>query len=128
MISGQSDDIKCRLLREPFIAQEDQMVIIIDDDLSARTAIKRLVGVMGFNVKTYTSGQEFLNDTLPDEPSCLSLDVRMPVLSGLDVQMKMKERGIHIPVIFVTRYYDSHMSIQAIKAGAIQFLTKPLRE
>ena len=104
------------------------MVIVIDDDLSARTAISRLVGAMGFSVKTFESGLEFLYSGLPDEPSCLIMDVRMPGLSGLEVQRKMKERGIHTPIIFVTGHGDVPMSVQAMKAGAVEFLTKPFRD
>jgi FixJ family two-component response regulator len=110
------------------MTEANQMVIVIDDDLSARTAIKRLVGAMGFSVKTFGSGQEFLYGELPDEPSCLILDVRMPGLSGLDVQRKMKERGVHIPIIFITGHGDVPMSVQAMKAGAVDFLIKPFRD
>jgi FixJ family two-component response regulator len=106
----------------------NQMVIVIDDDLSARTAIRRLVGAMGFGVKTFESGLEFLHSDLPDEPSCLIMDVRMHGLSGLEVQRKMKERGIHTPIIFVTGHGDVPMSVQAMKAGAVEFLTKPFRD
>jgi FixJ family two-component response regulator len=110
------------------MTEANQMVIVIDDDLSARTAIKRLVGAMGFSVKTFGSGQEFLYGELPEEPSCLILDVRMPGLSGLDVQRKMKERGVHIPIIFITGHGDVPMSVQAMKAGAVDFLIKPFRD
>jgi FixJ family two-component response regulator len=106
----------------------NQTVIVIDDDLSARMAMKRLIGAMGFSVKTFESGLEFLNGELTDTPSCLILDVRMPGLSGLDIQRKMKERGVHIPIIFVTGHGDVQMSVQAMKAGAVDFLTKPFRE
>jgi FixJ family two-component response regulator len=106
----------------------NQMVIVIDDDLSARMAIGRLVGAMGFSVKTFESGLEFLYSELPDEPSCLIMDVRMPGLSGLEVQRKMKESGIHTPIIFVTGHGDVPMSVQAMKAGAVEFLTKPFRD
>jgi FixJ family two-component response regulator len=110
------------------MTEGNQMVIVIDDDLSARTAIRRLVGAMGFSVKTFDSGPSFLYSQLPDEPSCLIMDVRMPGLSGLEVQRIMKERGIHTPIIFVTGHGDVPMSVQAMKAGAVDFLTKPFRD
>lgn len=104
------------------------MVFVIDDDPSVRAAIERLVKAVGLSIKTFESGQDFLRSRLPDTPSCLVLDVRLPGLSGLDLQKEMVDRGIYIPVIFITARGDIPMSVQAMKAGAVDFLTKPFRE
>ena len=106
----------------------DQVVFIIDDDASMRTAIKRLVEAMGFNAETFSSAREFLESKLPDVTSCLVLDVRLPGVSGLVLQQEMAERRVNIPIIFVTGYGDIPMSVQAMKAGAVEFLTKPFRD
>jgi RNA polymerase sigma factor (sigma-70 family) len=110
------------------MTERDQVVFVIDDDPSVRAAIKRLLGAVGQSCEMFESGQEFLESRLPDVPSCVILDVRLPGLSGLDLQRKMVELGIHIPIIFVTGHGDIPMSVQAIKAGAVEFLTKPFRE
>lgn len=104
------------------------IVFVIDDDLSMRGAITRLVGAVGLSVETFGSGQEFFESDLLDVPSCLVLDVRLPGPSGLELQRKMVERGIHIPIIFITGHGDIQMSVQAMKAGAMEFLTKPFRD
>jgi len=104
------------------------IVFVIDDDLSMRGAVMRLVSAVGFSVETFGSGQEFFESDLPDVPSCLVLDVRLPGPSGLELQRKMVERGIHIPIIFITGHGDIQMSVQAMKAGAMEFLTKPFRD
>lgn len=106
----------------------EQMVFVVDDDASMRSAIKRLLDAVGLDVLTFPSGREFLNEKLPDVPSCLVLDVRLPGLSGLELQRLMVEKGIHVPIIFVTGHGDIPMSVQAMKAGAFEFLTKPFRE
>src|SRR6201988_95191 len=106
----------------------DQLVFVIDDDASMRTAIKELIEAVGLSCQTFESGQEFLDAKLPDLPSCLVLDVRLPGLSGLNLQRELTERGIHIPVIFITGHGDIPMSVQAMKAGAMEFLTKPFRD
>ena len=103
-------------------------VFVIDDDPSMRTAIKRLAGAVGLTVQTFPSGQEFLQSNLPDAPGCVVTDVRMPGLSGLELQQEMAERGITFPMIFITGHGDIPMSVQAMKAGAIEFLTKPFRD
>ena len=105
-----------------------QLVFVIDDDASMREAISRLLHAIGLTVRTFGSAREFLQHRLPDIPSCLVLDVRLPGLSGLDLQREMVERGIHVPVIFVTGHGDIPMSVQAMKAGAVEFLTKPFRD
>lgn len=106
----------------------DQIVLIIDDDPSMLQTIKTLVETVGIKGITFNSGQEFLQSELPDVPSCLVLDVRLPGLSGLNLQRELSERGIHIPIIFITGHGDIPMSVQAMKAGAVGFLTKPFRD
>ena len=105
-----------------------EVVFVVDDDASMRDAISRLLNAVGLTVQTFASARGFLNRSLPDVPGCLVLDVRLPGLSGLDVQREMVERGIHIPVVFITGHGDIPMSVQAMKAGAIEFLTKPFRD
>ena len=105
-----------------------QVVFVIDDDASMREAISRLLNAVGLTVQTFDSAREFLAGRLPDVPGCAVLDVRLPGLSGLDLQREMVERGIHIPVIFITGHGDIPMSVQAMKAGAVEFLTKPFRD
>lgn len=106
----------------------DQVVFVIDDDPSMRTAIKDLIEAVGISCQTFGSGQELLEAQLPDVPSCMVLDVRLPGLSGLNLQREMAERGIQIPIIFITGHGDIPMSVQAMKAGAVEFLTKPFRD
>jgi FixJ family two-component response regulator len=106
----------------------DPVVFIIDDDPSMLQAIKTLVETIGIKGITFSSGQEFLQSNLPDVPSCLVLDVRLPGLSGLNLQRELSERGAQIPIIFVTGHGDIPMSVQAMKAGAVEFLTKPFRD
>jgi FixJ family two-component response regulator len=106
----------------------DHVVFIIDDDPSMLQGIKTLVETVGFKGITFSSGQEFLQSDLPDVPSCLVLDVRLPGLSGLNLQRELSERGIYIPIIFVTGHGDIPMTVQAMKAGAVEFLTKPFRD
>jgi RNA polymerase sigma factor (sigma-70 family) len=106
----------------------EQVVFVIDDDASMRTAIGELIEAVGLRCQTFASAQEFLDATLPDLPSCLVLDVRLPGLSGLNLQRELTERGVHIPIIFITGHGDIPMSVQAMKAGAVEFLTKPFRD
>jgi len=108
--------------------KSSQVVFVIDDDASMRSAISRLLGAVGVAVKTFSSGQKFLNSELTDVGGCLVLDVRLPGLSGLDLQREMAARGIHYPIIFITGHGDIPMSVQAMKAGAVEFLTKPFRD
>ena len=105
-----------------------ELVLVIDDDASMREAISRLLHAIGLTVRTFGSAREFLGTRLPDIPACVILDVRLPDLSGLDLQREMVERGIHVPVIFITGHGDIPMSVQAMKAGAVEFLTKPFRD
>jgi len=105
-----------------------ELVFVIDDDASMREAISRLLHAIGLTVRTFGSAREFLGTRLPDIPACVVLDVRLPDLSGLDLQREMVERGIHVPIIFITGHGDIQMSVQAMKAGAVEFLTKPFRD
>jgi FixJ family two-component response regulator len=104
------------------------MVFVIDDDESIREALHSLIRSVGLKVATFASAQEFLQSTRPDVPACLILDVRMPGLSGLDLQRDLAEANIHIPIIFITGHGDIPMSVRAMKAGAVEFLTKPFRD
>ena len=110
------------------MTEAEQVVYVIDDDTSMRSAIKRLVLAVGLNAETFSSGQEFLDSKLPDVPGCAVLDVRLPGPSGLDLQRELSERGIQIPIIFVTGHGDIPMSVKAMKGGAVEFLTKPFRD
>jgi len=104
------------------------MVFVIDDDESIREALKSLIRSVGLSVETFASAHEFLESSRPDVPACLILDVRMPGLSGLDLQRDLGEANIHIPIIFITGHGDIPMSVRAMKAGAVEFLTKPFRD
>jgi FixJ family two-component response regulator len=103
-------------------------VFIVDDDPLYRASAERLIRSVGFNVQGFDSARDFLSSRRPDVPSCLVLDVRLPGLSGLDLQRELAEAGVHIPIIFVTGHGDIPMSVQAMKAGAVEFLTKPFRD
>jgi len=106
----------------------DQLVLVIDDDPSMRLAITELIEAVGLSCRTFGSAQEFLEAELPDVPKCLVLDVRLPGLSGLNLQRELIERDIQIPIIFITGHGDIPMTVQAMKAGAVEFLTKPFRD
>jgi FixJ family two-component response regulator len=105
----------------------DPVVLVIDDDMAIRESLASLFQSVGLQVKVFGSAPEFLRSSLPDAPSCLVLDVRLPGISGLDFQMDLETAGIRIPIIFMTGHGDIPMSVQAMKAGALDFLTKPLR-
>jgi FixJ family two-component response regulator len=108
--------------------QADAMVFVIDDDESMREALHSIIRSVGLRVVTFGSADEFLQSERPDVPACLILDVRMPGLSGLDLQRDLSEGNIHIPIIFITGHGDIPMSVRAMKAGAVEFLTKPFRD
>ncbi len=103
------------------------IVFIVDDDLSVRRSTERLIRSIGLEVQTFTSAREFLKSSRPKGPACLLLDVRMPGLSGMDLQRELARSEIHIPIIFITAHGDIPMSVRAMKAGAVEFLTKPFR-
>ncbi len=102
-------------------------VCIVDDDPSILKALARLVGAAGYRVKTYDRASAFLDSRLPRGPKCLILDLRMPGLGGLEVQRELATRGMSLPVIFLTGYGDVPSSVEAMKAGALDFLIKPVR-
>ena len=104
------------------------VIYIIDDDLSFRRSVEFLIQSVGHKVQSFSSAEEFLKSSYPDAPSCLILDVRMPGLSGLDLQRKLSEIKLEIPIIFITGHGDIPMSVRAMKAGAMEFLTKPFHE
>jgi FixJ family two-component response regulator len=103
-------------------------VFVVDDDPSFRRAIKRLVESVRLQVETFESAHAFLRSNRPDTPSCLVLDIRLPGISGLDFQRELAEANIHIPIIFITGHGDIPMTVRAMKAGAVEFLTKPFRD
>ena len=103
------------------------IVFVVDDDLSVRRSTERLIRSIGLEVQTFTSAREFLKSSRPKGPACLVLDVRMPGLSGMDLQRELARSEIHIPIIFITAHGDIPMSVRAMKAGAVEFLTKPFR-
>jgi FixJ family two-component response regulator len=109
------------------MTEPEPIVFVVDDDRFVRSSTERLVRSAGFNVKTFASAQEFLESARPDGPACLVLDVRMPGQSGLDLQRELTGSGAQIPVIFVTGHGDIPMTVRAMKAGAVEFLTKPYR-
>ena len=110
------------------MTNDGDIVYVIDDDESIRDALNSLIRSVGLKVATFASAQEFLQSPRPDVPACLILDVRMPGLSGLDLQRELGEANIHIPIIFITGHGDIPMSVRAMKAGAVEFLTKPFRD
>jgi FixJ family two-component response regulator len=104
------------------------VVFVIDDDVSIRHALGRLFRSIGLQVELFGAAKEFLSRKPPETPSCMTLDIRLPGVSGLDLQRHVAEAGIRIPIIFVTGQGDIAMSVRAMKAGAVDFLTKPFRE
>ena len=104
------------------------VVLVIDDDASVRGALRDLFESIGMRVMVFDSTQEFLRTTRPKAPCCLVLDVRLPGQNGLDLQRELNEKHIAIPIVFLTGHGDIPMSVRAMKAGAVEFLTKPFRE
>src|ERR1700757_1153083 len=105
--------------------EKNPFVFVVDDDASTRDSLKDLIASAGLNVQTFASAQEFLINPRPNAASCLVLDVNLPGLSGLDLQQELTKLDAQIPIIFITGYGDIPMSVRAMKAGAIEFLTKP---
>ena len=103
-------------------------VLVVDDDPSVRRAIKRLVESVGLQAEMFGSAHEFLQAKRPDVPSCIVLDIRLPGTSGLDFQQELAEANIPVPIIFITAHGDVPMTVRAMKAGAVEFLTKPFRD
>ncbi len=104
------------------------VAILVDDDSSVCDSLGNLLNSVGIDAIAFSSGQDFLDAPLPDRPSCLVLDVRMPGISGLDLQALLSRNGVATPIVFLTAHGDIAMSVQAMKAGAQDFLTKPVRE
>ncbi|HXP39422.1 MAG TPA: response regulator transcription factor [Candidatus Acidoferrales bacterium] len=104
------------------------IVFVVDDDPSVRSSLKFLLSTVGLQVESFGSADTFLHRKPPDAPSCLVLDVRLPGLSGLDFQRELAVRNIRIPIVFLTGHGDIPMSVRAMKAGAVEFLTKPFRD
>ena len=104
------------------------VVFVVDDDASLRSSLRRLITSVGFAVEVFPSARAFLDARRPDMPGCLVLDVRLPGLSGLDLQRELTESDAELPIIFLTGHGDIPMSVQAMKAGAVEFLTKPFRQ
>ena len=108
--------------------QTGATVFIVDDDADVRLSIQRLLKTVGLRAELFATAQDFLRRNIPDGPSCLVLDVRLPEVGGLEVQHKLAAAGINIPIIFVTAHGDIPMSVKAMKSGAVEFLTKPFRD
>ncbi len=106
----------------------DAIVFVVDDDSSIREAIESLVTLVGLRVQTFETAQQFLRSERPDLPGCVVLDVELPGLSGLDLQRELAAHGVKLPIIFITGYGDIPTSVRAMKAGAMEFLTKPFRD
>ncbi|PYQ08969.1 MAG: DNA-binding response regulator [Acidobacteria bacterium] len=104
------------------------VVFVVDDDSSVRDSLRRLITSVGFLVEVFPSAQAFMRARRPDAPGCLVLDVRLPGLSGLDLQRELADTDAALPIIFLTGHGDIPMSVRAMKAGAVEFLTKPFRE
>ena len=110
------------------MADKQPIVFVVDDDVSVREAIEAMVRSVGMRAQTFETPQAFLRRDADDAPACLVLDVRLPGLSGLDVQRQLAEDGASIPIVFVTGFGDVPMSVRAMKAGALEFLMKPFRD
>ncbi len=106
----------------------DRTVFIIDDDPDIRASMRRLLKSVGLRAELFASPQDFLQHKIPEGPSCLVLDMRLPGTNGLEVQRNLIETGINIPVIFITAHGDIPMTVKAMKSGAVEFLTKPFRD
>jgi FixJ family two-component response regulator len=109
------------------VTEAEPIVFVVDDDRSIRASTERLVRSIGYAVQTFASAGEFLAAPRPQGPACLVLDVRLPGLSGLELQRELIQSGMQIPIIFMTGHGDIPMTVRAMKAGAVEFLTKPFR-
>lgn len=106
----------------------DSLVFVVDDDASVRASLKSLLESIGLHVELFESADDFLKSKIPDVACCLVLDVRLPGLSGLEFQAELAKAGLNFPIIFLTGHADIPMTVQAMKAGAVEFLTKPCRD
>jgi FixJ family two-component response regulator len=109
-------------------SEQQPTIVVIDDDASMRKALENLLKSVGFEVELFASPQEFLQSERPDRPGCIVLDIRFPGRSGLDMQRDLGKTHAKLPIIFITGYGDIPMSVRAMKAGAVEFLTKPFRD
>ena len=109
------------------MTEAEPTVFVVDDDPSVRRSTERLVRTMGFDVRTFSSASEFLEQVRVEGPACLVLDVRLPGRGGLDLQRELAQAGVRIPIIFITGHGSIPMTVRAMKAGAVEFLTKPVR-
>jgi FixJ family two-component response regulator len=110
------------------VTSADGLVFVVDDDTGTRESLKNLIQSVGLRVEAFASAQEFRRSTRPDIPACLVLDVRLPGLGGLDLQKQMAESERQIPIVFISGHGDIPMTVRAMKAGAVEFLTKPFRD
>ena len=110
------------------MSEPESIVFVVDDDPSVRRAIQRLIGCVGLQVELFGSAQEFLARDLPNVPSCLVLDIRLPGIGGLDLQRQLAKANFQIPIIFISAHRDIAMTVRAMEAGALEFLTKPFRD
>jgi FixJ family two-component response regulator len=110
------------------LRQAEAVIAIVDDDASVQRGLQRLIRSAGWKVETFASAQEFLARSRTELPNCVLLDLQLPGLSGLDLQKRMAEVGLEIPIVFLTGHGNIPVSVQAMKAGAVQFLTKPVDE
>lgn len=115
------------MIRQPGDVEEP-VVLVVDDDRAMREGLKSLLESVGLQVALFDSTQGLMQSKLPDAPSCIILDIRLPRVSGLDFQAELAKADIHVPIIFITGYGDIPMSVKAMKAGAVDFLTKPFRD
>lgn len=106
----------------------ERTVLIVDDDVDVRASMRRLLKTVGLRAEVFANAQDFLQHKIPQGPSCLVLDIRLPGISGLDVQRSLIETGVNIPIIFITAHADIPMTVKAMKSGAVEFLTKPFRD
>ena len=126
-INAERGTMELRDLRCFVAIAEEPTVVVIDDDEEIREGLQGLLGSVGLRVELFASVQEFLGSARPDRPGCLVLDVRLPGRSGLDFHDDLARANVHMPVIFISGHADVPMSVRAMKAGAVEFLTKPVR-
>jgi FixJ family two-component response regulator len=110
------------------MSKERPTIFVVDDDASVREALRNLLRSVGLEVQTFSSAQEFLSSQRSKAAGCLVLDVRLPGLSGLDLQQELAQANVQMPIVFITGHGDIQMSVRAMKAGAVEFLTKPFRD
>ena len=124
----EGDDFSVHRAGAITLTDPNCIVFVIDDDATIREALRSLLRSVGLQVELFATTREFLARRRPEVPSCLVLDVRLPGTGGLDFQRQLAEAGVHIPIIFITGHGDIPMSVRAMKAGAVEFLTKPFRD